>query len=941
MQKNKRNMHLVRYFLLVCMALLLSVAQAQNTPTIEIKGTVADAADGSPLPGATVLVDGQPRHGTVTDADGCFSLRLPKDRAATVKVSYVGYQPLRKRLACTADATLKLAMKLDAAVMGEVVVTAKAGSGPVTASVIGRDAMRHLQPNSIADLMELLPGGYAKDPDMGQANTISLRETGTMGAYGTVTRNNNFAISSLGTQFVVDGVPLNTDANLQYSPLSDTQASASSSSTENSRNITNRGVDMRTISTDDVESVEVVRGIPSAEYGNLTSGLVNIKKIRKAMPLTARFKADGYSKLFSIGKGIALNKAATSILNADLGYLDSKVDPTDNLESYKRITASLRFTRRSIARQHQWQWNAALDYSGSFDNAKEDPDINYGNLDEYKSSYSRMAMTNNLNIKWKKTWFREFDINTMVSLQLDRLTQQKLVSPQRYGIVPLAYTDGENIAQAVFSEYQAHYLCDGKPFNAYIKAKGVVPFKVLGTDNTLKLGLNWDMAKNYGRGQVYDMHRPLSLSGWGSRPRRYADIPALHNFSLFGEERLTAVMGAMRLEAMAGLRVNTMPHLSKRYDMSGRYYADPRINLLFQLPTAQMADRPLTVSVSGGYGITTKMPTMNYLYPDKYYSNFMSLAYYDTQNPAQNSLFVVHTYVQDPTNYKLQPARNHKWEVRLDAAWNDNTLSVDFFRESMHSGFRYSTVYDTYTYRAYDATLMTPGADYTTLPSTLRQVLSGYQQATNGSELVKKGVELQFNSRRLPYIRTRINITGAWFRTVYTNSQPMFESVSTVINNQPVREKYVGLYDWSDGRVNDQLNTNFTFDTQIPEWKLVFTTSVQCMWLIRTKTLWRNGTPTAYLSAEDGQLHEFTQQSLDDIYLQQLVKTYNQDQFKPFTVPMSMVVNFKATKEIGRYMRLAFFANKILDYLPDYTANGRVIRRNASPYFGVEASFTF
>ena len=169
----------------------------------------------------------------------------------------------------------------------------------------------------------------------------------------------------------------------------------------------------------------------------------------------------------------------------------------------------------------------------------------------------------------------------------------------------------------------------------------------------------------------------------------------------------------------------------------------------------------------------------------------------------------------------------------------------------------------------------------------------------------------------------------------------MFESVSTVINNQPVREKYVGLYDWSDGRVNDQLNTNFTFDTQIPEWKLVFTTSVQCMWLIRTKTLWRNGTPTAYLSAEDGQLHEFTQQSLDDIYLQQLVKTYNQDQFKPFTVPMSMVVNFKATKEIGRYMRLAFFANKILDYLPDYTANGRVIRRNASPYFGVEASFTF
>ena len=61
---------------------------------------------------------------------------------------------------------------------------------------------------------------------------------------------------------------------------------------------------MRSISTDDIESVEIVRGIPSAEYGNLTSGLVNIKRIRKSTPFTARFKADEYSKLFSVGKGI-------------------------------------------------------------------------------------------------------------------------------------------------------------------------------------------------------------------------------------------------------------------------------------------------------------------------------------------------------------------------------------------------------------------------------------------------------------------------------------------------------------------------------------------------------------------------------------------------------------------------------------------------------------
>ena len=96
----------------------------------------------------------------------------------------------------------------------------------------------------------------------------------------------------------------------------------------------------------------------------------------------------------------------------------------------------------------------------------------------------------------------------------------------------------------------------------------------------------------------------------------------------------------------------------------------------------------------------------------------------------------------------------------------------------------------------------------------------------------------------------------------------------------------------------------------------------------------------AYISAADGQLHGFTADSEQDIYLKQLVKTYNTDIFKPFTVPMSMIVNLKVTKEIGRYMRLSFFANKILDYMPDYKANGRVVRRNVSPYFGVEANFT-
>ena len=48
--------------------------------------------------------------------------------------------------------------------IGEVLVTAAESKGPTSSSKIGREAIAHIQPSSIADLMELIPGGRATDP---------------------------------------------------------------------------------------------------------------------------------------------------------------------------------------------------------------------------------------------------------------------------------------------------------------------------------------------------------------------------------------------------------------------------------------------------------------------------------------------------------------------------------------------------------------------------------------------------------------------------------------------------------------------------------------------------------------------------------------------------------------------------------------------------------
>ena len=78
---------------------------------------------------------------------------------------------------------------------------------------------------------------------------------------------------------MVDGAPLSNDASLQLMSSSN-NGNRMNSLKASDQNSAGRGADLRSISTDNIDNIEVVRGIPSAEYGNLTSGavIINSKK---------------------------------------------------------------------------------------------------------------------------------------------------------------------------------------------------------------------------------------------------------------------------------------------------------------------------------------------------------------------------------------------------------------------------------------------------------------------------------------------------------------------------------------------------------------------------------------------------------------------------------------------------------------------------------------
>lgn len=925
---------MTRYIIVFC--LLFTGLYSAVAADIRLSGRVTDLSTGDPVDFAMIGIDNGLAE-TYSDAEGRWSVSLPAGRH-DIRVSYVGYVAVTRSVVLSADTMVDIALQPDKNTLGEVVVTARESSGLTSGSRIDRDAMSHLQPTSFSDLLELLPGNISKTPDMGRTNSISLRETGNIGVSGVVSENPDYAISSLGTPFVIDGTPINNDANMRDIP------GASSGDAAYLRSSVNRGVDMRSISTDNIESVEVQRGIPSAEYGNLTSGVVNIKRMRRVTPWTARFKADEYSKLFSAGKGFAIGQTG-HVLNIDAGYLDSKVDPRNNLENYKRVNASVRARLRWDRPSIGTVWNIGVDYTGSFDNAKVDPDLNQRKIDEYRSSYNRFSLTSDLTLAFPRiSWLESVGLNTSGAFVNDRLTRRKEVTANGTPLAPTTMEEGVHDGKYLLGTYLADFVSDGRPVDLFAKLRAAGSVSAGSWLHAYKAGLEWTFTKNYGRGQIYDLDRPLN-GFWTTRPRAYRDIPALHIFSAFIEDGITAHFGSHKLEAQAGVRMQMLPALDRRYYLSGHPYFDPRVNIQWSLPTFTVSGHPMRLSVAAGYGLTTKMPTLDYLFPQVHYADFVQLGYYDINDPYNLSAVNLRTYITDPTNYSLRATRNRKWEIRLGVEWGKNRLSVTYFRERMNNGYRYSAVYDSYEFRRYDASSIKPGSLTTPptvidLPYTDMKILDGYDRVTNGTRINKQGIELQLTTARWKPLATALTVTGAWFRSLYSNSQMLYNPVSTVINNVAVSDRYVGLYDTSDGRVNDRFSSSFMFDTQIPRWGLIFTTTLQCVWWVKTRRLPENGVPVGYISAEDGMIHSFTPDDAADEVKQHLIRDFSPQLFDRMKIPTALYVNFKVTKRIGRYLRLSAYVNRILDYLPDYKSNGLTIRRTSEAYFGMEATIT-
>ncbi len=907
------------------------LATSYNLKAQTIGGMVKDP-DG-PVAGATLqLYAPHLLQETITNGAGKFTLQYQADITGKfrLRITHVGYIPMDTMITLFPNTPVVIDMTPVSGTLQEVFLTARETRGLTTSSVIDKEAMRHLQPSSLTDIMELLPGGRSIDPALASPNLLRLRETGIAA--------DDYSIGTLGTAFMVDGVPMNTTANLQYAA----GIHQSSADRLNRINTVGKGVDMRSISTDNIEKVEVMRGVPSAEYGNLTNGMVKIFRKKSATPWEARIKADGFSSMGYAGKGFEM-ASRKLVINAGFDYLHARADPRTPLSNYKRYTATFRINKTWITNRYQVEWDNFADYTGSFDIGKTDMDDPNRDVNRFQSRYNKTSFSSALYLQQKKpAFFRQASIHTAVAVQRDKIIQDKWVQAESAQILATHTAPGAHNVGYLTPNYMSHLEVDGRPLTAYLKAVADFAATTGQLKHNIKTGAEWNYSKNNGDGQRFNPLYPPA-AGMTLRNRRYKDIPAATDLSFFLENSTTLDLYPFQVQLNGGVRFSKLLNLPPHYTLSRKVNADPRVNLQTNFPSFRWGKHQMTTALTLSYGIQTMYPVLDHLFPEYVYLDLVQFNYYHN-DPAYRTANV-YTYRVLPQHPELNVARNTKWEARLDIALNKTRLSVTAFTEKLPNGFRDINRYEAFISKRYNSDHIDPDdivapPDIHTLPYDTVHNLLSYTITENGSLISRQGIEYQLSTRRIAWLNSRFTINGAWLYSFYENSRPLYQPPPGSIVVDGVRQQYIGLYLQDDGYKRQRFNTNLTVDNYLPGLGLTFSTSFQAMWWTISQNMPRHPVPLRYIDPA-GQEHEYTSESQQDAVLQWLIKRNEPQLHRKNKVPFEMNINFKASRAFRKIVHISLFVNRILRYSPDYYSNGALIRRSGynTPYFGMELNF--
>lgn len=941
----------LRQFLLMILLLVSAdvMTAQQNRALFSISGKVVDAKTGEPVIGAAVNVE-DTGIWAISDENGKFFLPDIRPGDYAVQFSCLGFVDKRLSFVVKKDIP-NLTIKLDqnTLALNSVVVTAERDKeGMNTSLKFGANALNHLQMSNVTDISALLPGGKTVNPDLTTDNAVSLRSGGL--AAGN---------AAFGTALEVDGVRVGNNAS--FGSMS--------------------GTGTRNISTENVQSIEVITGVPSAEYGDLNSGMVRINTRKGLTPWNITFAVNPRTYQASASKGIDLMKNR-GVLNVSAEWTRATQKLSSPYTSYTRrgFSASYSNTFKNVLKL---EVGATGNIGGM--NTKNDPDA-------YKGTWSKVrdnVLRANTSLTWllRKSWITNLKLDASVNYNDNRSQDH-------------AYGSSASMLPAVHSELAGYYLADRLPVS-YFSDKVIDSkeldyaaslkyewFKKSGKRlSKLKAGVQWKANGNVGEGEYY---KDPSVAANGYRPRPYSQYPFMHNVAAYIEEDYTFPIGKTSLQISAGLRLENL--FVKDTDYKNVSSLSPRFNAKWKISD--------NLSIRGGWGVSEKLPSFYILYPVQKYRDIQTFGF----SHGDSSSYVYYTQPYKMLfNENLKWQKNYNAEFGIEAYFLRTSVSLVGFFNKTKNPYTYQNIYTPFSYnimsvpsgytvpdnpeirvdsqtgqvymRGSNEEFWTPMATKVTDKTFFESQMPG-----NGDDIYRTGAELIVDFPEIAPIRTKFRLDANYAYTHYIDNTLNWTYRTgwshTSLSNRSYQ--YVGIYanggesGTFNGKESHSLNANLTAITHIPEARIIITCRLEMSLLSRFRNLSRyqgkeyaynvnadgvesiggsiydsnNYTairPVKYMD-ENGDVHDFTdKEASDPAFANLIIKSGNAYTFSQDGYGAYLSANLSVTKEIGDHVSLSFFANNFTNSRMYVTSKATGVSAIFTPafYYGLTCRLKF
>ncbi len=941
----------LRQFLLMILLLVSAdvMTAQQNRALFSISGKVVDAKTGEPVIGAAVNVE-DTGIWAISDENGTFFLPDIRPGDYAVQFSCLGFVDKRLSFVVKKDIP-NLTIKLDqnTLALNSVVVTAERDKeGMNTSLKFGANALNHLQMSNVTDISALLPGGKTVNPDLTTDNAVSLRSGGL--AAGN---------AAFGTALEVDGVRVGNNAS--FGSMS--------------------GTGTRNISTENVQSIEVITGVPSAEYGDLNSGMVRINTRKGLTPWNITFAVNPRTYQASASKGIDLMKNR-GVLNVSAEWTRATQKLSSPYTSYTRRGFSTSYSN-TFKNVLKFEAGATGNIGGM--NTKNDPDA-------YKGTWSKVrdnVLRANTSLTWllRKSWITNLKLDASVNYNDNRSQDH-------------AYGSSASMLPAVHSELAGYYLADRLPVS-YFSDKVIDSkeldyaaslkyewFKKSGKRlSKLKAGVQWKANGNVGEGEYY---KDPSVAANGYRPRPYSQYPFMHNVAAYIEEDYTFPIGKTSLQISAGLRLENL--FVKDTDYKNVSSLSPRFNAKWKISD--------NLSIRGGWGVSEKLPSFYILYPVQKYRDIQTFGF--SHGDASSYVYYTQPYKM-LFNENLKWQKNYNAEFGIEAYFLRTSVSLVGFFNKTKNPYTYQNIYTPFSYnimsipsgytvpdnpeirvdsqtgqvymRGSNEEFWTPMATKVTDKTFFESQMPG-----NGDDIYRTGAELIVDFPEIAPIRTKFRLDANYAYTHYIDNTLNWTYRTgwshTSLSNRSYQ--YVGIYanggesGTFNGKESHSLNANLTAITHIPEARIIITCRLEMSLLSRFRNLSRyqgkeyaynvnadgiesiggsiygskNYTairPVKYMD-ENGDVHDFTdKEASDPAFANLIIKSGNAYTFSQDGYGAYLSANLSVTKEIGDHVSLSFFANNFTNSRMYVTSKATGVSAIFTPafYYGLTCRLKF